>query len=629
MTILSSDTDWERALAHCADEPLHLIGQVQGGALLIGIDTAADRFTYLSANAGTLLGHSVFELWSLAPTSLFGAEQVGLLARRSRSWKGRGPRLLNIEFPAGAFYPGWVHLIGQNLVIEAAPASDDSHLPLEDVDDWDEAVRESLNKVEACVTLEEKIEAVVNETADLSGFDRVMVYRFLPDGTGEVIAEKVREDWEPFLGLRYPYSDIPLQARELFMKNDIRLISDVAAEPVPLLANPALAATGSTLDLSLGRFRQPAAVHLLYLTNMGVAASFVSAIIIDGSLWGLISCHHGTSLYLSAARQARLSALTNHLSVVLAGMARESRLRHELAGARIASKLIQCVAVTDNWASVLLTMADELCEMMKADGLSLVFDGSYHSHGLTPDENTIGTLAHLAMENGDGKPYPFRRTNKDQGPSELPPNIGGYLAIPLSYFRNDSLLFFRKEQTAKILWAGNPEKNIDWSQGVPRLHPRSSFAKWQETVKGTCEEWTAEEVSWATTIGSTLSDIVITSHYFRQAMESSATARHRLAHEGDSDPVALADENGIIVYQNPAALADPILLDLHSLDHLADRFSGTQAADILNLLRDLAHGGDDIRLPLEISADPERRTLVANRLAEGDQLIGYLIKLSR
>ena len=409
------------------------------------------------------------------------------------------------------------------------------------------------------------------------------------------------------------------------VQTDIRLIREVASEPVPLFASPG--SDGKQLDLSLSRFRQPSPIHIEYLRNMGVASSFVSAVIVEGTLWGLISSHHGEPLEISAARQVQLSALTGHLAVDLAGMARELRLRNELACARISSQLIQCITMTDDWASVLMSMAGELSRILGSDGMSLRFDGMSFFEGAVPSPDESNQILSRGIREGSGIPYSFVGNPAEPVPW-LPEEFGGFLVIPLSHFRDDALVFYRREETRKVAWAGEPTKAVDRSDGVARLRPRASFEAWQETVRGTCEPWSEEDLAVASTVRATLSDIVITAHYFRSSFESPVTARHRLAHEAESAPVALADENSLIVFRNAAATTDGVLGSLQSLDALdaSDKGSARSGSTAIpTALNGLVHGTGELRL--QLSGD-DSRFLEAVRLMEGDRLLGYSIRIT-
>jgi hypothetical protein len=226
---------------------------------------------------------------------------------------------------------------------------------------------------------------------------------------------------------------------------------------------------------------------------------------------------------------------------------------------------------------------------------------------------------------GSGLVHPFVRNLEKPEFDWLPEKIGGFLTLPLSHFRADALVFFRKESTRKVTWAGHPGKVVDRSDGVARLRPRESFAAWQETVRGTCEFWSPEDIAVGGSIKDTLADIVITAHYFRQSYETPATARHRLAHEANPNPVVLADEIGIIVFQNQAAAIEPLLANLQSLDQLASRLPG-QLQDFANALYRLVHDQEEIRIGIG-AADGTPRWLEASLLTDDGRFVGYSIRL--
>ncbi|MDB6080204.1 MAG: two-component system sensor histidine kinase/response regulator [Akkermansiaceae bacterium] len=617
--------DWEEALERCAAAPIHLIGQVQDGIALIAIDIAADRFTHLSATAGSWLWADTPQLWKASPADIFGRTQLDLLFRRASSWRGRGPRMIEVEFGSGFLQSCWVHRSGELLVIECILD------PLEftgeslHTADWDDAMDFSFTRMDTEGDLSGKLTVAARETRALGQFDRVMIYRFLPDGTGEVVAEDVREDWEPFLGLRYPASDVPAQARALFLKNDMRLIRDTASTPVAILAAPGLEPERRELDLSLARYRQSAAVHVEYLKNMAVTGSFVTAINVDNQLWGLISCHQGAPLRLPPARQAQLLALTSHLAEDLAGIAREHALREQLASSRLENKLIQCVTLTDDWTSVLMSMAPDLMKIMGSDGLSLRFQGQTLSAGVTPPDETVSVLASHALTRGITQPLSSSHAASYEIEPAFQAEIGGFLLIPLSHFCDDALIFFRREQTQKIIWGGNPAKAVDRSEGFPQLRPRASFAAWQEIVRGGCDQWENHTKTTAASMGTTLSDIVITTHFFRQWMESPSTARHRLAHETNPEPVALTDEQGIVVFQNAAATRDPILAGLQALDRLAASVPALDTPEGREAIRLLANEGTTLKCDLTA---PQEGVLEVSRLTEEGRVIGYVVRVT-
>ena len=154
-----------------------------------------------------------------------------------------------------------------------------------------QAVRGTVADLNRASSLQELYDITARAVRALTGFDRVMVYRYDADYNGEVVAEAKRADLNSFLGLHYPASDIPAQARALYEKNWIRLISDVDYAPAPI--EPAdHPATGAPLDLTYSTLRSVSPIHLEYLRNMGVRASMSISLLRDDKLWGLIACHH-------------------------------------------------------------------------------------------------------------------------------------------------------------------------------------------------------------------------------------------------------------------------------------------------------------------------------------------------
>ena len=166
--------------------------------------------------------------------------------------------------------------------------------------------RGSLERVEGAESIDEIAALMAEEVKHFTGFDRVMVYRFAEDFSGEVIAEEREEEMEPYLGLRYPASDIPPQARELYRTNLVRLLRDVDAEPVAIMSSNGVA-DAAKLDLGKSVLRAMSPVHLQYLRNMGVASSLTISLISGGALWGLIACHHREPKFVSYGVRATAS----------------------------------------------------------------------------------------------------------------------------------------------------------------------------------------------------------------------------------------------------------------------------------------------------------------------------------
>ena len=586
----------------CDHEALHLIGQIQAGKALVAIELATPRFTHGSEGTEHITGRA----FEKDPTQWISSHRIAGLLRRSMSWRGRGPMPCVVEPLTGAPLQCWVYISGSRLVLEW----DTDHSLPSMAEEWDLEVREGLEVIESTTELNGKMEKTVEQIRSLTGFDRVMIYRFLPDGAGEVVAEAMREDWEPYRGLRYPAGDIPKPARDLFLINDLRLIASVDDAPLKIRGI-------DSLDLSLSRYRQPAPVHIEYLQNMEVGASLVTAIRIDGKLWGLISCHHGTPRPLTMRDQSRVAALTSHLSVDISGAAREQRLRDELACARLANKLVQCVTLTTEWAPVMISIAPEILQTMRADAMALHIDGKTYVAGgdLSADE-----ASSFIDQFGEARRNQIDASDclKDHlGDSSTISGFAGMLWISLSAFRDDCLLLFRKEQRHSVTWAGDPDKSVTFKRdGSPS--PRQSFAAWVEEVVGKSEPWAEAEIHMAETVRSTLIDIVITSQDYREMVETPAARRFRAAHHEIGLPLVFADLEGRVVYQNRAAKADP-LSGIGSLDELL--LWETDQPDFQAKLSNL-HSTDE-----ELNFASRGRDFELARLSDEGEFVGYSLKV--
>jgi len=629
MSLSSHPSDIEEALKHCAEDPIHLIGQVQNGTALLAIDVPAGIVSHVSGNIAALIGEErARDLWALTIAELFAEGVFDSLLARLNLWRGRGPRLMDVAFSGQAPLSCWVHLRDTHLVIEHFLDPTFVPGPAYDQEDRDHMLVESFSRIEGCQDMPSKFGAIAEEVRRHTGFDRVMIYRFHPDGSGEVAAEDRRDDWEAFDGLRYPASDIPQQARAIFMINDVRLIQDITLVPVPIVGRPDEKGT-APLDLSLCRYRQPAAIHVEYLGNMGVRASFVSGVVVDGKLWGMISCHHGSPLPLPPKVQVQLSSLTNQLVLDLAAMARESRLRAELESARLSNKLIQastviqCVTRDQDWVATMMSMAGEICDTMAADGMCLFYDGRYETHGMVPERNAANRLGDLLMKQEDIRELATNHAAGSHPELELTETIGGFLAIPLSKFRPDMLVLFRSEEAEQIRWAGQPQKSVEMTPKGARLHPRNSFSEWKETVRGRSKPWTEDQLAMAQVVSSTVGDLILTAHYIRKALGSKDALRLRLAHEESPHPMAVADELGLIVFLNRAAREDPIFSALRSMDDIV-RIGG----DVLrHSLAALARTKQRFNfVPINESGNPSRR-YEASSLTESNHFVGFSLRV--
>jgi light-regulated signal transduction histidine kinase (bacteriophytochrome) len=326
----------------------------------------------------------------------------------------------------------------------------------------------------------------------LSGFARVMVYRFLPDGCGEVIAEVAEPGLAPYLGLRYPASDIPQIARELYLLNRHRQIPDVSAGPVPIVAAP-----GFEPDLSLSDLRAVSPVHIEYLHNMEVTASLSFSVVLGGTLWGLIACHHHEPRAVPLQLRERCADLVQVFSLGVSGHATSQRLAAVSDSDRKIARLAAGIAAFETGADQDFHLGDALLGLVQSDGAVLVdsLGAEPITFGHTPTPADLAVLLRWLQQQ---HPEPLYAT--DCLAAVHPPAMAyrraaaGLLAVRVGAYRGAerierTFVWFRPEQPQTVYWAGDPRKSTLFDSQSRTLSPRGSFAAWLETKTGHAEPW--------------------------------------------------------------------------------------------------------------------------------------------
>jgi light-regulated signal transduction histidine kinase (bacteriophytochrome) len=326
----------------------------------------------------------------------------------------------------------------------------------------------------------------------LSGFARVMVYRFLPDGCGEVIAEVAEPGLAPYLGLRYPASDIPQIARDLYLANRHRQIPDAAATPVPIVAEP-----GFGPDLTLSDLRAVSPVHIEYLHNMEVTASLSFSVVLNGALWGLIACHHQEPRAVPLQLRERCADLVQVFSLGVSGYQTSLRLAAVSDSDRNIARLAAGIAELESGADQDFHIADALLALVQADGAVLADarGGAPITVGRTPAPAELDALLQWLAEE---HPEPLYAT--DSLAAAYPPaaayqqEAAGLLAVRIGTYQDAdrierTFVWFRPEQPQTVYWAGDPRKSTLFNSQSRTLSPRSSFAAWLEIKTGHAEPW--------------------------------------------------------------------------------------------------------------------------------------------
>lgn len=400
----------------------------------------------------------------------------------------------------GRLFDVAIHYAGDLLIIEGEPSGAETQMNAASL------VRSMVGRLNAQVAIEAFHRDAARQVRAITGFDRVMIYRFDAEGVGEVIAESLKVGMTPLLGLHYPASDIPVQARALYLLNAFRIIPDVHAAPVDLL--PPVRA-GEPLDLSLAFTRAVSPVHIEYLCNMGVGASMSISIIVAGRLWGLISCHHETARLPGFVLRSATELFGQMYSLTLENRLREATSVVEQTARDLADRMITTIAGDSARLLDVEWLQHMTGEIIASDGIAVYSRGSLTSIGVTPTSDRIIAIARF-LDTGS----PSRIFHTDHLVSlGLPPvdeaEPAGLLAIPISRVPRDYILLFRRERLHQITWGGDPTKAMVAEDGALRMSPRKSFAAFTELVKDRSLPFTDSEVRVAESIRSALIEVIL------------------------------------------------------------------------------------------------------------------------
>ncbi len=489
-------------LTACDREAIHHINAVQDFGGLRAADSQG-HVVQCSANVADLLG--------LGDVPAPGTPLARIIAPAALATLDQAlTQLAGIDTPErrfgldltgkGQFFDCAVHRSGDLSIIEFEPHARN------DFADHVSMIVPVIAKLEATTSIIALCDTVALLVRQMTGYDRVMVYRFHPDESGEVIAEDRDAALEPYLGLRYPAADIPQQARALFRRNRFRVIADMGSEPVPIV--PATRPQDTPLDLSMSMLRSHSPMHLAYMRNMGVGASLAIAIVRHDRLWGMISCHHREPRLppYSLRTVAELLSQTFSLMLdrILVAQANALRERARHLNDRLLLRLAGGVTLADS-----LPMIEALLrEAVPHDGISLFAGGEYRASGMAPDEAEFHAIAPLlASTLGGGTHATTRLADQMPAAEAFASHAAGALVLPLSRGTRDALVLWRRPLDRVIRWAGDPAKTAAAPGDL--LQPRTSFAAWQETVRGHSAEWSADDCEIAARLRRTLIEVVL------------------------------------------------------------------------------------------------------------------------
>ncbi len=498
-------------LASLEQKSIHNCGQIQPHGLIFVLEEPELKILQLSSNTSTIFG--------ITPENILGKQLDEVIDpfQVERIKAGLAEETLDYINPTKV----WIRKKGDDflvfdavfhrnsdkfLILELEPAVSQENIPFLS---FYHLARASINQLEETSSLRDFCKIIVKEVRKVTGFDRVMLYKFDDDGHGSVIAEEKLESMEPYLGLHYPESDIPKPARRLFASNWIRLIPDANSQPVQIFPvnNPI---NQRSLDLTNSILRSASPCHIQYLHNMGVGASLTISLIKDQKLWGLIACHHQSPKYVSYELRKACEFLGRVIFSEVSVREETEDYDYRMKLTYIQSALIEYMSQEENFIDGLLKHQPNLLDLASAQGAAVCFGGNCTTVGETPNEEDLNFLVQWLKNNVKEEVFYTDSLAHVYPDAEKFKNVAsGLLAIPIS--KKNYVLWFRPEVIQTVNWGGDPSKAFEatHSEGSVHLSPRKSFELWKETVRLTSLPWKQVEIKAALELRKAIINIVL------------------------------------------------------------------------------------------------------------------------
>ena len=496
----------QEAIRDCESTPIHDIGIIQPFGYLMAVDTSSSIIVSVSENIEEVFGLPIEKILGSNFEQILSRELIhqskNALAHSTignqREYVGR---LSNEHTVCDVF----AHAKNERLILELQATNQERSANLKMI----EGLHQLASRLNTITDEQTLLERVVLELRALSGFHRVKAYRFLSDGAGEIVAESREPQVESFLGHRFPAYDIPESARKLYETTPIRIIPSINAKQVKLVShNPDL----EPIDLSLALLRGIVPVHMMYLQNVGVGATLSLPITINGKMWGLFAFHHMSERMLSSEKLVALEMLGSSISLILNSILYKKRTNYISECLRVASTLFVQDDSVLGFSSYWDTASTELATLINCDGVALVNADRFDSYGMCPNEDLTRKLCSqldgvIKMEGSNPKPMGI-----DSIESKFPEldcgEVAGVLAIPKPASSYDYLLYFRKDASKTIRWAGKPTKELLRTEDGFRLTPRGSFEEYRDSKKNTSDTFNHDDILIAESLQDALSKVL-------------------------------------------------------------------------------------------------------------------------
>ncbi|MGK6342756.1 ATP-binding protein [Chryseobacterium sp. DT-3] len=520
----------------CHEEPIHIPGYIQSFGYLIGLDAESQSITFFSQNitdifrienAEQLFGRNLVDFPEIFHTVIDSDLYISLRDFTRRENETHFDKV----FIGGKEYHFSVLRSGKHIFLEFEAVLENPNKRIS-------------NKYDNFYVIDNEKdlwEQLLSTLSKIVNYDRMMVYKFMMDGSGKVIAERKNDTMESYLGLYYPESDIPRQARALYLKKRKRIFSNVYAETVPLISR-----TDENIDLTFVASRGMSPVHGQYIKNSGASSSFSVSIIIEDHLWGLVTCQNSEARHIDLEDRVQAGIFTALASNAYSSFKSKNELKYRLELNEKSSQLKAEFLKHNNLFDSLADNKGKIRKLPEADGLAIISEGNTVTVGVVPENRIIDAIAHWALENTADSIFVSRSFLKDYGEElGLDENAAGIIIYFIERSKKEMLIWFRKEFDEHIDWAGKPEKKVEVllqdGKEIQIVSPRTSFHIFTENIKGNSKRWNSRDI---VSVQAVRDVILETSHKQYNAIKALNNELRKVNEELDSFSYTISHDLG-------------------------------------------------------------------------------------
>ena len=502
-------------ITNCDREPIHIPSAIQPhGVMLVVSDSEDDSSWHIvsvSQNSAQYLGTSPESLLDKPLDQLLSNTQIALVKScLDRAFDAVNPLQLEIQVASKVrLFSAVIHRSGDFIILEIEPTSEEESITFFD---FHSLVKRSLSRIQQATNLAELCQVAVQEIQHIAGYDRVMVYEFDQDDSGSVVAEVKQPTMDSYLGLRYPATDIPKQAKHLYTLNLLRLIPDVSYQPVPMVSAASFDAETTPIDMSLTSLRSVSPLHTEYLTNMGVRATMAMSLVRNNRLWGLLVCHHNRPRIVPYERRTVCEFLAQVIALELNAKVENEDADYKLNLKAIQMSFAEALSRSQSLEEGLTRDAKKLLALTGSTGVALCNRNKITLIGDTPKLLEVEAITDWLGDRFDqGSIYHTTALAEAYLPAQsFESATSGLIALAISKVQRLYVLWFRPEVLQTVSWAGQPDKLSELDEsGEVYLSPRQSFERWQQTVKGRSLPWKSCEIEAALELRTAVIGLVL------------------------------------------------------------------------------------------------------------------------